>query len=123
MNKLLRLLMAFTLLSLSACMATEDIIPLDVIEKLEGRWSQENGSAAIHFYNDDNLTIKFTIKDQQPPFRVLTTLETLQDGFAFSLGNRWQKPVEVIMLDDQDRIDLLMPGDEPRQVLHMKRAQ
>ncbi|OIO70010.1 MAG: hypothetical protein COS35_13830 [Zetaproteobacteria bacterium CG02_land_8_20_14_3_00_50_9] len=122
MRRLIRLISASLLaLALTSCMAAEDVVPQETIDFLEGEWIQDEGSASIYFYNDDNFTIKFTIPDQTPPLRYLSTIETMKDGFAFSLGNHWQKPVEVIMLEDANQIDLLMPGDEPRETLHMKR--
>ena len=111
----------FTLL-LNSCMNADDIVPQETVDFLAGEWIQEDGSAHIHFYNDDSFSLKFTIPDSHPPLRYLSSIETMKDGFAFSLGNRWQKPVEVIMLDDVNHIDLLMPGEEPRDVLHMKRT-
>ena len=108
---------------LSSCTIADDFVPLETIDHLKGEWTQIDGSAYIRFYDDENISVKFTIADSNPPKRFLSTLETMKDGFAFSLGNRWEKPVEVLILEDKNRIDLLMPGDKERETWHMKRKQ
>jgi len=108
--------------ALASCLGAEQEVPLESIDFLHGNWIQTDGHTQLQFYRDDNLSIKFTNPSTHPPTRFLSSLEPMKDGLAFSLGNRWEGPVEIILLDQHDRIDLVMPGDKPRQVLHMKRV-
>jgi len=117
--KCIRILVLCLLLSLAACMATDNPVPADKITQLEGVWQQENGNATIHFYADE--TIKLSMPDEQPPIRLLSQLEVIKDDkIGFGVGDRWNGPVHTVISKDGQSLQLIFPA-EPVQTLNFHR--
>lgn len=105
---------------ITGCSQVSDPVPEQTLETLTGKWQQVNGAATVHFYDDE--TVKFIRPNQNPPFRVLTVLETMKDNLAFSIGDRWTKPVRVVLAKDGQHLTLILP-EEPEQRLEFVRAR
>jgi len=105
---------------LAGCSQVPEPIPQQTLDALSGKWQQVGGSATLQFYDDES--VKFVRPDQNPPFRVLTVLETMQDGLAFSIGDRWSKPAQVALAADGQHLTLILPG-EPEERLEFVPAR
>ncbi|PIP01976.1 MAG: hypothetical protein COW18_05660 [Zetaproteobacteria bacterium CG12_big_fil_rev_8_21_14_0_65_54_13] len=106
-------LITLALFSLSACMATDNPVPVDTLTQLEGEWLENDGSSRIQFYADE--TIKLTMPDESPPLRLLSVLEVIKDDqIGFGVGDRWNGPVHVVTAKDGLSLQLIFPGDPDR---------
>ena len=110
---------ALTLL-LASCQAMEEPIPLETIDNLSGLWQQIDGKASVRFYEDES--VKLALPDEHPPFKVLSTLETMKDNqLGFGIGDRWSGPIRVEPASDWQSIVLIFPGDnEERRATFIK---
>jgi len=111
----------------SGCMAVEDPLDQNLIESLQGKWSESNGGPAKFSVYPDGQ-VKLTMPNEKPPLRVLSSLETIKDhGIGFSVGDRWGGPVYVISDADANSLQLKFPAEDPRKddgrVLHLKRVK
>ena len=107
-------------LLVSGCMGGDDPIDPERLTKLEGTWQQVDGTSSIRFYPDE--TIKLTMPDEQPPLRLLSTLEVIKDEqIGFGVGDRWHGPVHVELSPDGAQLTLIVPGETTREIL-FKRA-
>jgi len=103
------------LLLLTACLDTDNPVPADSISRLKGVWIQDDGHAAIHFYGDE--TIKLTMPDEQPPLRLLSSLEVIKDDqIGFGVGDRWNGPVYVELGKRGHSLQLVFHGDTERKL-------
>jgi len=106
-------ILMLTLFTLSACMATDNPVPVDTIAQLEGEWLQNDGASRIQFYADE--TIKLTMPDETPPLRLLSVLEVIKDEqIGFGVDDRWNGPVHVVPAQDGLSLQLIFPGDPDR---------
>ncbi|MDQ6993572.1 MAG: hypothetical protein Q9M31_08850 [Mariprofundus sp.] len=101
------------LLSLSACMATDNPVPANQLTNLQGVWQQIDGTARVQFYADES--VKLSMSDENPPLRLLSTLEVIKDEqIGFGVGDRWNGPVHTILSKDGKNLELIFPGDPDR---------
>jgi len=108
------ILLALTL-ALTGCMGGDDPIPPAQLKQLNGSWHQLDGNASIRFYNDE--TVKLTMPDENPPLRLLSTLEVIKDKqIGFGVGDRWNGPVHVELQPDGKTLKLIFPGDTVRKL-------
>jgi len=123
----LRLLPALlVMLLLSACTLMDDPVDEDLLTGLQGGWQQVDGSAQLVFYED--ATLKFSMPDEKPPVRLLTTVENNKDhGIGFSVGDRWGGPVYILVDADGNSLQLKFPPSDPRlddgRVMLFKRSR
>jgi len=104
---------------LAACMATDNPVPADKITLLQGPWQQDNGQTTIHFYADE--TIKLTMPDEHPPIRLLSQMEVIKDDqIGFSVGDRWNGPVHVVLNKDGQSLQLVFPVEPIRTMTFHK---
>jgi len=114
-TKLSRILTLTLLFSLAACMATDNPVPADKITRLQGIWQQDHGTATIHFYADE--TIKLDMPDEHPPIRLLSQMEVIKDEqIGFSVGDRWNGPVHVVLNKDGQSLQLIFPAEPVRTI-------
>ena len=111
---------------LSACTVMDDPLDEQVVLRLKGAWQQADGAASLTFYQDE--TVKLSMPDEQPPLRLLTTVENNKDhGIGFSVGDRWGGPVYIVLSDDGESLKLNFPPSDPRlddgRVMSFNRAQ
>jgi len=110
---LLTLVFATALIGLSACMGSDNPVSPDTLQRLTGTWVQQNGNGELQFYADE--TIKLTLPDDQPPVRLLSTLEAMKDNsLAFGTGDRWNGPVHIDPAGDWQTIHLHFPDKQDK---------
>jgi len=98
---------------LSACTVMDDPLDEQVVQRLLGSWQQVDGRASLVFYEDE--TVKLSMPDEQPPLRLLTSVEKNKDhGIGFSVGDRWGGPVYILQAKDGLSLQLKFPPDDPR---------
>jgi len=104
---------AALLTGLTACMGSDNPVSPDTLQQLTGTWVQKDGNAEIRFYADE--TIKLSLPDDQPPVRLLSTLEAMKDNtLAFGTGDRWNGPVHIDNDSDWQTIRLHFPDKEDK---------
>jgi len=97
---------------LSACTVMEDPLDEQVMQRLLGSWQQVDGRTTLTFYDDQ--TVKLVMPDEQPPLRLLTSVENNKDhGIGFSVGDRWGGPVYILQTKDGPGLQLKFPPDDP----------
>lgn len=97
---------------LSACTVLDDPVDEQVMQRLLGSWQQVDGRASLTFYDDE--TLKLAMPDEQPPLRLLTSVENNKDhGIGFSVGDRWGGPVYILQAEDGQSLQLKFPPDDP----------
>ena len=98
---------------LSACTVMEDPLDEQVMQRLLGSWVQvDGGHSRLTFYDDQ--TVKLVMLDEQPPLRLLTSVENNKDhGIGFSVGDRWAGPVYILQAKDGQSLQLKFPPDDP----------
>ena len=97
---------------LSACTVMEDPLDEQVMQRLLGSWQQVDGRTTLTFYDDQ--TVKLSMPDEQPPLRLLTSVENNKDhGIGFSVGDRWGGPVYILQPKDGLSLQLKFPPDDP----------
>lgn len=107
---MLRALLLATLL-LGGCFSSADPVPLQTIERLAGTWQEDGGPGRLRFWRDE--TVKLTLPDAHPPLKVLSMLERIKDDdIGFSIGDRWQGPVHIVLAPDGDHLTLRLDGDD-----------
>jgi len=119
-----RLFVIAMLTTMTACMATDNPVPVQTIEQLNGLWQQQDGRASVHFYPDE--TVKLTMPDEQPPIRLLSQLEVVKDDkIGFGVGDRWHGPVYVVLDASSQQLELRFPGepDEPVRTITFHKAR
>jgi hypothetical protein len=112
-RSLLTFVFATALIGLSACMGSDNPVSPDTLQRLAGTWVQQNGNGKIQFYADE--TIKLSLPDDQPPVRLLSTLEAMKDNsLAFGTGDRWNGPVHIEPASDWQSIHLHFPDKKDK---------
>jgi len=107
------LAICIALFNLSSCIGNDDPVPLTTLQQLKGIWMQKDGSASIHFYEDES--IKLTMPDAKPPIRLLSQLEVMKDNtLAFGTGDRWNGPVRIKTESDWQSIHLHFPDKQDK---------
>ncbi len=110
------------LLMLAACMDSGDPVPTSKIARLAGVWQQDNGRASVRFYADQS--VKLTLPDEQPPLRLISSLETFKNGkIGFGVGDRWNGPVDVLLSKDGHALQLVFHSDDKDNTLDFHRAE
>ncbi len=98
-------------LALGGCFSSSDPVPMQTIERLAGQWQEEGGPGRLRFYRDE--TVKLILPDARPPLKVLSMLERIKDDdIGFSIGDRWQGPVHVLLAADGRRLTLRLDGEQ-----------
>lgn len=108
-----RLPILMLLFTLAGCLATDNPVPTDKIDQLQGLWQQDDGQVSVRFYPDE--TVKLSMPDEHPPVRLLSQMEVIKDEqIGFGVGDRWNGPVHVEIGKDGKSLQLIFPGDPVR---------
>ena len=112
MTLLRMLFVAVFALGVSACTGMDEPVDDNLLMHLQGKWQQVDGSAMLTVYQDSS--VKLDIPDDTPPLHLLSKLENNQDhGIGFSIGNRWEGPVYIVLAKDRQSLQLKFPSDDP----------
>lgn len=110
------------ILLISSCSAMDEPVPANTLEKLQGEWQQIDGTARVRFYPDES--VKLTMPDENPPLKILTTLETMKDNqLGFSIGDRWTAPIRVRPAADWQSIELIFPDKKEEHSIRFSRPK
>lgn len=100
-------------LSLSGCIQSDNEVSAETIELVSGTWKEEGGTGSISFYDD--LTAKITILDHQPPVRLISQYDQMENGqLGIALGGFWSGPL-LITTDKlaEGLMTATLPDEEP----------
>ncbi|MDX8401757.1 MAG: hypothetical protein R8K47_03905 [Mariprofundaceae bacterium] len=121
MIRAVRLTVLAAALMLAGCFSASDPVPEATIERLVGQWAEEDGPGRLRFWRDE--TVRLILPDMRPPLKVLSTLERIKDeDIGFSIGDRWQGPVHVILAPDGRTLVLRLEGEDGWERRFARRA-
>jgi|UPI0003657692 hypothetical protein len=109
---------AATLFLLVGCLdSAPQFVPEALLQSLQGKWVQVDGTAKLTFYDDE--TVKVIMPDHKPPLKLLTHLEVIKGDVVLNLGDRWERPILLAYDDTEDRLDLGFVADDGETVNHV----
>jgi len=119
MTKFIRSICFFaTVLLLTGCLdSAPQFVPEELLQSLQGKWMQVDGTAKLTFYDDES--VKVIMPDHKPPLKLLTHLEAIKDDVVLNLGDRWERPILLNYDDTADRLDLGFVSDDGEAVSHV----
>ncbi len=103
------------ILLLAGCSAMDDTtVDPHTMQRLVGSWQQVNGSGSLVFYADE--TVKVDIPDENPPLRLLSSVEKLKDHrIGISIGDRWTEPAYIMLSADGKSLQMQFPSSAPQK--------
>jgi len=118
MIKLVRSVCFAAIFLLAGCLdSAPQFVPEALLESLQGKWVQVDGTAKLTFYDDE--TVKIIMPEHKPPLKLLTNIEAIKDDVVLNLGDRWERPILLEYDDTADRLDLGFVADDGESVNHV----